>query len=104
MQASHDLLTGNVLPMSAVDQMKTGVPARTGRDHQYGLGLMIRPTELGTSYGHSGYMPGYVTDVQHFPNYGMTVAFQMNTDNVRALRMNYQLVVVELAKAALGRN
>ena len=98
---THDLLTGNVLPMSAVEEMTVGVPARTGRNHEYGLGLMIRPSALGRSYGHAGYMPGYITDVQHFPNHGITASFQMNTDDARALGMNYQSVVVELAKAAL---
>jgi len=100
---THDLLTGNVLPMSAVEEMMVGVPARTGRNHEYGLGLMIRPSALGRSYGHAGYMPGYITDVQHFPDFGITASFQMNTDDARALGMNYQSVVVELAKAALGK-
>ena len=43
-------------------EMQKGVPAATGKDHLYGLGLQIRPGgSLGTSYGHSGWFPGYIT-------------------------------------------
>lgn len=97
------IVNGKVVSKESATMMMDGVGARTGRGHKYGLGLEIRPTDLGTSYGHSGWYPGYATDVQHFPDHGVTVAFQMNSDDFRALKMNYQQVVVELAKAALGR-
>jgi hypothetical protein len=38
-----------------------------GRETKYGLGVIIRPTRAGLSYGHSGFFPGYMTDVMYFP-------------------------------------
>lgn len=35
-----------------------GVPSRLGPETKYGLGVIIRPTAHGVTYGHSGYMPG----------------------------------------------
>lgn len=96
------IVNAEVVSKESAKLMMQGVPARTGRNHQYGLGLMIRPSELGITYGHSGWYPGYVTDVQHFPEHGVTVAFQMNCDDFSALGMNYQTIVVELAKAAIS--
>ncbi len=80
--------------------MKKSVPAKTGRGHEYGYGLMVRPSEIGLSYGHGGWYPGYITDVQHFVDSGITVCIQANTDDGRAFVRNYQQFCVELAKAA----
>ena len=99
---TRGIVNAKVISKESAALMMEGVAAKTGRDHEYGLGLMIRPSELGTTYGHSGWFPGYASDVQHFPEHGVTVAFQMNTDNLGALGMNYQMVAVELAKAALA--
>lgn len=91
---------GRVLDPQQLAKMRDAVPARTGRNHEYGHGLQVRPSELGKSYGHSGWYPGYITDVQHFPESGVTVCVMANTDLMSAFGTNYQTLCVELAKAA----
>jgi hypothetical protein len=55
-----------------------GVPSRLGANTQYGLGVIIRPTSLGPSWGHSGFFPGYATEMTYFPNARIAVAVQVN--------------------------
>jgi len=73
------LWSGRAFPDSVMQAMLTGVPARLGPDAQYGLGVIIRPTPLGLSYGHSGFFPGYLTEVRYYKDLNLTVALQFNT-------------------------
>lgn len=69
-------------------EMRIGVPAKTGKDHAYGLGIQIRPSEmLGMAYGHSGWFPGYLTDAVYFPDKDLALAIQFNTDDISKLGM-----------------
>ena len=54
------------------------VPARLGRDVKYGLGVIVRPTALGEAWGHSGFFPGYATEMLYFPATRVAVAVQVN--------------------------
>ena len=66
-------------------QALDGVPARLGRDVRYGLGIMLRPTPLGMTWGHSGFFPGYLTEVMYFPDTKVAIAVQVNTSVQRSL-------------------
>lgn len=70
---------GKAFDPSMLPVMLDGVPARLGRDAKYGLGVIIRPTTLGTSYGHSGFFPGYMTEMMYFPDHKFAIAVQVNT-------------------------
>jgi D-alanyl-D-alanine carboxypeptidase len=70
---------GRAFDAALLEEMLAGVPARLGPDVKYGLGVIIRPTPLGTSYGHSGFFPGYMTDVMYFPEHKFSVAVQVNS-------------------------
>jgi D-alanyl-D-alanine carboxypeptidase len=94
------LVSQDVLDPATRTKMQQGVPARTGRNHEYAYGLMLRPSEIGKSLGHGGWYPGYITDVQNFPDTGVTVCIMANSDNLADFGINYQLYCVELAKAA----
>ena len=65
---------------------------------EYGLGVMRQTTELGELRGHTGFMPGYVTSMGTFPEQGLSVAIQLNTD--RSPRPMDGRLLVELARAA----
>ena len=81
------------------EEMRKGVPAATGKDHLYGLGLQIRPGgSLGTSYGHSGWFPGYITDAAYFPEADLALAIQMNTDDLRGKKISAYSLLLELAE------
>ena len=58
----------------------SAVPIGQGQGIRYGLGVFIQDTALGTTYGHSGWFPGYRTILAYYPDHGMAVAFQTNTD------------------------
>lgn len=73
------LYEGRVIDTSIVRQMiAAAVPARLGRDVKYGLGVIVRPTALGEAWGHSGFFPGYATEMLYFPATRVAVAVQVN--------------------------
>ena len=73
------LYEGRAFNKVLLAEMLKGVPAKLGPDTRYGLGVMIRPTPLGTAYGHSGFFPGYLTEMAYFPDLRASVAVQVNT-------------------------
>jgi D-alanyl-D-alanine carboxypeptidase len=71
---------GKAYDSSLLPQALDGVAApMLGRDSKYGLATIIRNTPAGISYGHSGFFPGYVTDMMYFPEHKIAVAVQVNT-------------------------
>jgi D-alanyl-D-alanine carboxypeptidase len=77
----QSFFSDRVLDSTTRRLMMKGIPANTGREHQYGLGLQIRPSAYGLSYGHGGWFPGYLTEVAYFPEKNITIAMQCNTDD-----------------------
>jgi len=74
------LYEGKAFDPSLLPLLFDGVPAKgLGRDARYGLGVILRTTELGPSQGHSGFFPGYATDMAYFPDLGIAAAVQVNT-------------------------
>ena len=89
---------GKAFDASMLPVMLDGVPARLGRDVKYGLGVIIRPTQAGTSYGHSGFFPGYMTDMMYFPDKRIAVAVQVNTSVPQDLGKPLGRIAVEIAE------
>ena len=75
---------GRAFHPSMLPQMLEGVPAKLGPEAKYGLGVIIRPTQFGISYGHSGFFPGYITEMIYFPDHKVAIAVQVNTSVPRA--------------------
>lgn len=96
------LYEGRAFDAALLPTMLDGVPARLGPDVRYGLGVILRPTPLGPSYGHSGFFPGYVTEMRYFPEHRIAVAFLINTSVPRALGRSPGAVIDALARAALS--
>ena len=85
-------------------QMLDGVAApMLGRETKYGLGVIIRPTRLGVTYGHSGFFPGYMTDMMYFPEHKIAVAVQVNTSVPQNLGKPLGRMLVELAETVVDR-
>lgn len=77
---------GKAYSSDLLPQVLDGVAApMLGRDAKYGLGVIIRKTAAGTSYGHSGFFPGYLTDMMYFPEHRFAIAIQVNTSVGRDL-------------------
>jgi D-alanyl-D-alanine carboxypeptidase len=96
------LYEGRATSPALLREMLNGVPAKLGPEAKYGLGVILRPTRLGVSYGHSGFFPGYLTDMMYFPQHRIAVAVQVNTSVPRATLKPLSRVVVELAETIVA--
>ena len=97
---AYELYAGTAISAKARDAMLTAaVPARTGRDHKYGLGVQVRPSPLGVGHGHGGWFPGYLTEIEYFPDKKIALAIQFNTDDVRKLRRMPRAWLLDLAQS-----
>ncbi len=94
------LYEGKAFDPALLPVMLKGVPApELGPDMAYGLGVILRTSELGPTYGHSGFFPGYRTQLLYFPDHRLAVAVQVNT-SVGKSRL-FELAV-EVAKTMLA--
>jgi len=94
------LFAGPALGPELRSLMLEGVPARLGPGSRYGLGVILTDTPAGPSRGHSGFFPGYLTEMAYFPHLDVAVALQVNTSHGRALGRSPASVLAELALAA----
>ena len=87
-------------PESVRLMIDAGVPARLGPGTKYGLGVIIRSgTPVGETWGHSGYFPGYLTEMIYLPARRMAVAVQVNTSDVQAIGTSPLRIAYDLAAA-----
>ena len=89
--------------------IEAAVPARLGPETKYGLGVIVRTaTPVGPTWGHSGFFPGYQTELLHVPDLGLTLAIQINTSAPRAtgprslLRGLYDIAAMVQAEPGVG--
>ncbi len=74
------LYEGKALTDKERAMMLDGVAATPlGPETKYGLGVIIKPTPAGMTYGHSGFFPGYLTEMMYFPHRKFAVAMQVNS-------------------------
>ena len=78
------LYEGTIVPAARIAEAVQGVPAQLGPEVRYGLGVIIWPSPRGPVWGHSGYFPGYITEMRYYPDAKIAVALQMNTSVPRA--------------------
>ncbi len=109
---SHDLARwgkllyeGKAYSTALMPQVLAGVSApMLGRETKYGLGVIIRQKSAGTSYGHSGFFPGYMTDMMYFPEQRIGIAVQVNTSVPRDLGKPLGRVLVEALEVIRSAN
>jgi len=95
---------GKAFSPDLLPQVVDGVAApMLGRETKYGLGAIIRKTQVGTSYGHSGFFPGYMTDMAYFPDQKIAVAVQVNTSVGRSLGKPLSRILVEVMEVINGK-
>lgn len=95
------LYGGKVLSKPLTAEMLNGVTA--GPLGEYGLGVQIRQTPIGPSYGHGGWFPGWLSEVEYFPDHGIAIAIQFNTDDFRQLGRSPHGYLVELIRTLLEK-
>lgn len=76
------LYEGKLLNEATLRMMTEPVPFRAALPDgaKYGMGTFVWETDYGKSYGHSGFMPGYMALMEYLPEYGFSIAIQLNTD------------------------
>jgi D-alanyl-D-alanine carboxypeptidase len=88
-QWGHELYAGRALSDKARRPMiDSAVPAKLGAGSQYGLGVIIRPPApvaamTSVTWGHSGYFPGYMSELIYVVDTGVTLAIQINSSAAR---------------------
>ena len=92
------LYTGKAFDPSLLPLVLDGVPAQLGPGSRYGLGVILTDTPAGPSQGHSGFFPGYLTEMAYFPELDVAGAVMVNTSVSRALGRSPKGVLVELAR------
>lgn len=99
------LYAGSVLPDSIRQLMLAGVPAPLGPPGTtYGLGVIVRPPgSFGPSWGHSGFFPGYLTEMTHFPEHGITAVAMINTSAQGSVSPPPGRVVAAMLQAVTSR-
>jgi len=100
------LYEGKVLNKATLAQMLNGVDANQGRGsgvgNKYGLAVQIRQSEWGVSYGHGGWFPGYLSEMEYFPQHRIAVAVQFNTDDGRALKKGQRAYIADAMRIIIG--
>jgi D-alanyl-D-alanine carboxypeptidase len=99
---AKDLYEGRAFDPSLLPILLESVPARLGTNVEYGLGVIIRQTPLGVSWGHSGFFPGYLAEMAYFPDHGIAVAVQYNSSDIPNLQMSPAAVLLELARLVVS--
>jgi len=96
------LYEGRAFDPKLLAELVDGVPAPPlGPGARYGLGVILRPTPLGPTRGHSGYFPGYATELMYFQDLGIAAAVQVNTTD--PYPRGLAAFLVEVARMAAGR-
>jgi D-alanyl-D-alanine carboxypeptidase len=99
---SAALYGGRVLDAERLALMLEGVDApQLGKGVKYGLGAIVRETKLGPVVGHSGFFPGYVTELGYLREQHFAFAGQVNTSDFGGLKRTLGPVLLELAATAL---
>jgi D-alanyl-D-alanine carboxypeptidase len=94
------LYEGKAIAQPAVDLMlaSPATAQQLGGNAQYGLGVIIRQTPLGSVLGHSGFFPGYLTEMRYFPAQRFAVALQFNSSAQGAIGRAPGAVAQEIAR------
>ena len=96
------LYQGKAFDKSMLPVMEAGVPARTGKSDEYGLGAQIRHTPYGITYGHGGWFPGYISEMEYFPDKHIAMAIQFNTDDLSKTKGIGHRTLLQLAEVVFG--
>lgn len=94
---------GEMFSPTLLKEYFKGIDAQSLRG-EWGLGVHIRKSPFGTLYGHSGFMPGYVTNMFYFPDHKFSICFQVNTTDktktsiMRKLPSISKVIIDELQK------
>ncbi len=89
-----------------LEAMLTPVSSTSGRGGSqgsgYGLGVQIRDSKWGKTYGHGGWFPGYLSEMEYFPEQKVAIAVQFNTDGARTIKKGLRAVIGDVVELILS--
>ncbi len=102
------LYSGKVLPDEVMRLLYSPVNMETGKPDEfgYGSGVIISDTKLGIKYGHTGLMPGYITEIGYYKEHDFSIAIQINQDNFQGQHKElgkYSLILAETTASFLKK-
>ena len=77
---------GKVFSKNLLPEFFKGIDAKQ-LGGTWGLGVHIRKTPMGLTYGHSGFFPGYLTNMIYFQETKCSIAFQVNTTDQKNISL-----------------
>ena len=93
---------GGAIAPELMPDLLDGVEApMLGPGARYGLGVILHEGEHGPSLGHSGYFPGYLTEMRYWSEHDLAIAVQINSSQPEALRFPPGRWVERLAEILL---
>lgn len=99
---AHVLYGGRAFEWEYLPELLDSVPARTGPEERYGLGVQVFPTRFGPMHGHGGFFPGYLTILGYLPEHQLALAMQINTDEFGRIRRPLHRLLEDFAAVVLG--
>lgn len=98
------LYGGRALDAERTEILLDAKPApELGPNVGYGMAAIAWPGPGGPNVGHSGFFPGYLTEVRFWPEHDIAVAIQVNTSDPRRLGKPMGALAGELLELALAR-
>lgn len=95
------LYGGEVLDADSLARMQEAVEAPgLGRNVEYGLGVIVGESRLGRVLGHSGFFPGYVTEMGYLVEPKLAYGMQINSSDFATWKRAPSSVLMELAALA----
>ncbi len=102
----RELYAGNgraISPAARRLMIDSAVAARLGPETRYGRGVIVRPkTPVGPAWGHSGFFPGYQTELLYVRDLDVSLAVQVNTSAPRATGRSLLRVLLDIAAMTRG--
>jgi len=76
------LYEGRAMSSDYLGDLLASVPvAKNDSSTKYGVAVAIHTGgPFGPTYGHGGWIPGYTSSLRYYPDLGIAIAFQINTD------------------------
>jgi D-alanyl-D-alanine carboxypeptidase len=99
---AHRVYRGEAFAEELLDQALDGVPAFDREGEKYGLGVQTWQGRHGPCWGHGGWFPGYLSLMAYFPETGLALAVQINTDGTPDAGVKMRELLDDFAELITG--
>lgn len=99
---ARDIHEGRAFDESLLEEVRTGPEVPLGPGGRYGLGVIMLELPVGSAWGHSGFMPGYRTEMYYFPEGRFGLALQVNSSDPGAFDRPLGQILNALAEVVMA--